>query len=115
MTAFFIPGMSAEGDDLENAYRAIRHEAEAETGQHVTAQRIFKLAYRRKGRDEEATVGDREPAGDSTVVAILALCAGTAVGAGAYTIRCATPDTRCEAASVTLDRHHVYAVTEFSA
>lgn len=104
MTAFFIPHVRA-GSSTEQAYEGYCRRAEHVTGCLVRDRRIFKLWCRRGATDYEAEVGHTDAVAGGTVLAILQL------GRDHYTIHCVDAAT---ADPIVVDRHHVYAVTDFT-
>jgi hypothetical protein len=73
MPTFFIPELDAGGPSEEVTYDAIRQAARAETGHDPLDDRIFRLWWRRDGRDCEVEVGKPDPVSGQTVLAILDL------------------------------------------
>ena len=105
MTAFFVPDVPS-GTAAEGEYARIVREAEAESGQPARAVRIFNLSFRHRGGDFEAEVGQPDPIGGRTVLAILDL------GRDApYVIHCRPDHGRPQQVMV---QKPVYSVTEFS-
>jgi hypothetical protein len=72
MTAFFIPGISRDGDGraLELAYRDMRRRVELEMGRPPTVRRIETLWTRRGNVDCLTVVGKPDPLLGGTVMAI---------------------------------------------
>ena len=105
MTAFFVPGSADAGRDAEEVYAGIRKTAQAGSGHPPRAVRIFKLSFRHDGADLEAEVGEPDPVGGHTVLAILDLGRDSP-----YLIHCAGGS-----AMQILVRKPVYSVTEFAA
>jgi hypothetical protein len=105
MTAFFIPGSAHAGSDPEEVYAGIRKTAHAGSGQCPRPVRIFKLSFRHDGADLEAEVGQPDPVGGHTVLAILDLGRHSP-----YLIHCVGGS-----AMQVLVRKPVYSITEFSA
>jgi hypothetical protein len=105
MTDFFMPGCAHAGSDPEELYAGIRKAVQAGTGHCPTPDRIFKLSFRHDGVDLEAEVGQPDPVGGHTVLAILDLGRHSP-----YLIHC----TGGSAMQV-LARKPVYSITEFSA
>ena len=102
VTAFFIPGSARAGGEAEAMYAGIRKRVEAETGNPPYPVRIFKLSFRRDGADLEAEVGQPDPVGGHTVLAIFDLGRHSP-----YLIHCVGD-------SATHVRKPVYFMTEFS-
>jgi hypothetical protein len=105
MTAFFIPGSADAGGDPEAVYAGMRKTAQAGSGHCPRPVRIFKLSFRHDGADLEAEVGQPDPVGGHTVLAILDLGRHSP-----YLIHCVGGS-----AMQVLVRKPVYSVTEFSA
>ena len=103
---FFIPHVRA-GSPTERAYEAYCRRAECATGSVVRNRRIFKLWCRRGATDYEAEVGNTDAIAGSMVLAILQL------GRDHYTIQCGSSSADTDD-PVVVDRHQVYAVTDFS-
>ncbi len=73
MTAFFIPGISGDGDDgraMEHAYLDIRARVELDMGRRPSVRRIEKLWTRRGSTDCMTAVGSPDPLRGGTVMAI---------------------------------------------
>ncbi len=70
MTAFFIPGISAAGRILEDAYDAMRRQIELEMGRAPSTRRILSVWTRRGAKDCVTEVGCRDPLRGGTVLAI---------------------------------------------
>jgi hypothetical protein len=102
MSAFFVPGTTARGNEAERRYEQLR--AAAAVGDAVAQRRrIFSLTCRHAGRDCTVEVGSPSPFDGSKVLAIFEL--GSRQG---YRI-----STDSQAPDVQLGRH-VYSVTEFA-
>jgi hypothetical protein len=69
--SFFVPGKAA-GEPTRRAYAELRGYAEARTGRLARRDLIFALSCRRGGEDTEARVGEPDPCGGGTVLAIFA-------------------------------------------
>jgi hypothetical protein len=85
MTAFFIPALDPLGASEEDVYAAIRESARTLTGHAPEDDRIVKLMWRRGGTDCSAEVGQPDPVGGQTVLAIVDLGRH-----GPYVIQCGT-------------------------
>jgi hypothetical protein len=72
MTAFFIPGITGDGDGrtLERAYRDMRRRVELEMGRPPGGRRIEMLWTRRGSVDCLTVVGRPDPLRGGTVMAI---------------------------------------------
>lgn len=70
MTAFFIPGIVGEGDDVERAYGEIRRQIELDMGRRPSPRRILSLWMRRGAVDCVTQVGRHDPLRGGTVIAI---------------------------------------------
>ncbi len=72
MTAFFIPGISDDGDRraVEHAYSDMRRRLELDLGRRRRANRIAKLWTRRGSLDCMTEVGQPDPLRGGTVMAI---------------------------------------------
>jgi hypothetical protein len=72
MTAFFIPGISADdqGLELEHAYSEMRRQLELDMERPPSARRIAKLWTRRGSIDCTTEVGRPDPLLGGTVLAI---------------------------------------------
>lgn len=72
---FMVPTVDGDGwmapDDAESAWQACRKGAEGDTGQKADPARIYRLRYTHNGKTLEATVGDRDPLDNQTVMAIV--------------------------------------------
>jgi hypothetical protein len=105
VTAFFIPGC-AGGMETEQAYARIVAAA-ADGAEHPPRSvRIFRLAFRHRGVDLEAEVGQPDPVDGRTVIAILDLGRESP-----YLIHCSAVGGNLEQLLV---RKPVYSVTEFA-
>jgi hypothetical protein len=102
VTAFFVPELEQRDATAEDAYEAICDAAHEENGHAPRDRRIFKLSFRRGGVDLEAEVGEPDPVGGETVLAILDL--GRQLP---YVIR-------CDGGAQIVVVGNVYAVTEFT-
>ena len=71
MTTFFVPG-AAPGVATQQAYDELRDYAEGCSGQLARRELIFGLSFRRGGADAETRVGEPDPYGGGTVLAIFA-------------------------------------------
>ncbi|HEY7620953.1 MAG TPA: hypothetical protein VH834_14355 [Solirubrobacteraceae bacterium] len=71
MTAFFVPG-AAPGQATQQAHDELRGYAEACIGRHARPDQIFALSFRHGGADTETRVGEPDPYGGRTVLAIFA-------------------------------------------
>lgn len=71
MTEFFVPGV-APGEPTRRAYDELRGYAEARTGRPAGDAHILALSSRRHGTDSETRVGEPDPWGGGTVLAIFA-------------------------------------------
>ena len=71
MPSFFVPG-SAPGEPTRRAYEELRAYAEASTGLLARRELIFAVSCRRGGADTETRVGEPDPGGGGTVLAIFA-------------------------------------------
>jgi hypothetical protein len=84
MTTFFVPG-AAPGVATQRAYDELRDYAEGCSEQLARRDLIFALSFRRGGADAEARVGEPDPYGGGTVLAIFASQAGyTIVWSGGH-------------------------------
>ena len=105
MTAFFLPGVDSDDQSAEDVYAGIRSQTHAETGHQPHERRIFRLAFRNKGKDVEAEVGQPDPILGQTVLAILDIGRDRP-----YVIHCAGNGAT---ATQVLAARPVYSVTEF--
>ena len=71
MTAFFVPG-EIPGVPTQRAYDELRGYAEACSGRCARRDMIFALSHRHGGADTETRVGEPDPDGGRTVLAIFA-------------------------------------------
>lgn len=71
MPSFFVPDTVA-GEPTRRAYDELRAYAEASTGLLARRDLIFAVSCRRGGADTEARVGEPDPCGGGTVLAIFA-------------------------------------------
>jgi hypothetical protein len=71
MTSFFVPG-AAPGVATQRAYDELRGYAEACSGRLALRDPIFALTFRHGGADTETRVGEPDPYGGRTVLAIFA-------------------------------------------
>lgn len=70
MTAFFLPGLSADGRVAEETYAGMRSQIELETGRRPSQRRILQLFSRRGSIDCITEVGREDPLRGGTVIAI---------------------------------------------
>jgi hypothetical protein len=73
VTAFFIPGLSGQRQQVEDAYVEMRAEVELEMGRRPSARRIMQISSRRGGTDCLTEVGRPDPVSGGTVMAIFDL------------------------------------------
>lgn len=71
MTSFFVPGADP-GPATEQVYEELRGYAEACSGRLARRELIFALSYRHGGADTQMRVGEPDPSGGRTVLAIFA-------------------------------------------
>ena len=71
MTSFFVPG-AAPGPATRRAYHELRCYAEACSGRVARGDLISALSFRYGGVDTETRVGESDPHGGETVLAIFA-------------------------------------------
>ena len=107
MARFFLPHLPGGAADPERAYRELRDQAEAQTGETSRERRIEGLLCRRSGRDCQLRVGEPDAGNGRTVAAIIQ------AGRDAYTVHHLAADSSPPLAPVLLHSSEIYSVTEF--
>ncbi len=107
MARFFIPSLPGGAPAAEGAYRELRDQAEAQTGETSRERRIEGLLCRRNGRDCQLRVGEPDAGNGQTVAAIIQ------AGRDAYTVHHLASDTRVPLEPLVLHGADIYSVTEF--
>lgn len=107
MARFFLPPLPDGAPSAETAYRDLRDQAEARTGEVSRERRIEGLLCRRSGRDCQLLVGELDADNGRIVTAIIQ------AGRDAYTVHHQAPDAGGTSEVMVLRGCDVYAVTEF--
>jgi hypothetical protein len=107
MARFFIPPLPAHSPATEQAYRALRNQAEACTGAIARNRRIEVLECRRSGRDCLLQVGERDAATGHMIAAIIQL------GRSTYTVHHVGAHPGESPEPLVLQQSEVYSITDF--
>jgi hypothetical protein len=107
MTRFFIPQLPDGAAATERAYRELRDQAEACTGETSRERRIEGLLCRHNGRDCQLRVGELDAGNGEMVAAIIQ------AGRDAYTVHHMATGRPVAPDPVVLRSSDIYLVTEF--